>query len=119
MTFGTSGNASPNATASDQSCRASTKMRSAPASRYAPTRSSALSRPSGARASDRAMSRTSWPPRPSTIAWTFSTISVRGMTRLPSMWPHFFGTTWSSMCSAATPAAAYSRTVRTTLSGPP
>ena len=40
------------------------------------------------------------------------------MTRLPSMWPHFFGMTWSSMCSAATPAAVYSRTVRTTLSGP-
>ena len=65
------------------------------------------------------MSTRSWLPRASTIAWTFSTISARGMTRLPSMWPQRFGMTWSSTCIAATPAAAYSRTVRTTFSGPP
>ena len=35
------------------------------------------------------------------------------------MWPHFLGATWSSMCSPATPARSYSRTVRTALSALP
>jgi hypothetical protein len=58
-------------------------------------------------------------PRASTAARTFSTISAASITSLPSMWPQRLGATWSSMCSAATPAAAYSRTVRITLSGLP
>jgi hypothetical protein len=57
--------------------------------------------------------------RASTAARTFSTISAASITSLPSMWPQRLGATWSSMCSAATPAASYSLTVRMTLSGLP
>ena len=57
--------------------------------------------------------------RASTAARTFSTISLAAITSLPSMCPQRFGATWSSMCSAAIPAASYSRTVRMTLSGLP
>jgi hypothetical protein len=44
--------------------------------------------------------------RASTAARTFSAISWAAMTCLPSMWPHFFGATWSSMWIPATPAAS-------------
>src|SRR5437773_2691960 len=40
--------------------------------------------------------------RASTAARIFCTISSMGMTCLPSIWPHFLGQTWSSICSPAT-----------------
>ena len=57
--------------------------------------------------------------RASAAARTFCAISAAGMTSLPSMWPHFFGATWSSRWMAATPAFSYAATVRITLSGLP
>ena len=44
--------------------------------------------------------------RACTAARTFAAISSAGMTSLPSMCPHFFGATWSSMWIPATPAAS-------------
>ena len=41
------------------------------------------------------------------------------MTCFPSMWPHFFGATWSSRWIAATPAASKAPIVRITFSGLP
>jgi hypothetical protein len=46
-------------------------------------------------------------------------MSAAGITRLSSIWPHFFGHSWSSIWIAATPTASYSRTVRMTLIGLP
>ena len=57
--------------------------------------------------------------RAATAASTLATISSAPISCLPSMCPHFFGITWSSMCTAATPAASYSWTVRITLIGLP
>ena len=43
----------------------------------------------------------------------------RPITRLPRMWPHRFGQTWSSRKQPAAPAAINSATVRRTFSGLP
>jgi len=43
------------------------------------------------------------------------TISAAGTSALPPMWPQRLGSTWSSMCAAATPALTYSSVVRATL----
>ena len=92
---------------------------SAPAARYSRARSRAASRPSTARASVLAMIMNSGWALASAAARIFCAISSAGMTCLPSMCPHFFGATWSSMCTAATPAASYAWIVRITFSGLP
>ena len=62
---------------------ASTKRTSAPASRYRRARSMALSMPSTARASVRAMITKSGDCRAATAAWTFASISASGNDLLP------------------------------------
>src|SRR6266508_5546681 len=95
---------------------ASTKITSAPASAARLPRSMASSRLVTARASVRAMMTRSGSVRYSLAARILSQNPCVGMICLPAMWPHFLGATWSSMCSPATPARSYSRTVRTTFS---
>ena len=67
----------------------------------------ASSTPSAARASVRAMIRKfslSWRAAAATLI--FSTMSCVGTQRLPGVWPHFFGNSWSSSWMAVTPAAS-------------
>ena len=60
-------------------------------------------------------------PEPVLAPGAYDALSARLVERagFPAVYMTGFGATWSSMCSAATPAAAYSRTVRMTLSGLP
>ena len=57
--------------------------------------------------------------RAATAARTLITISDAGMHLLPSMWPHRFGETWSSICTAFAPAASSSRVVSQTPASEP
>ena len=80
-------------------------------------RSHASSRPTAARASVRAVTNSR--SRTSSAARSLASQSSRGTTRLPAMWPHFFGHTWSSRKMPAAPACSYSSTVRIVFSGLP
>ena len=97
------------------SVTASGKIMSAPASTHAQARSIADWSPSTASASVRAMMPNAGSVRPSTAAFTRSTISSCVTIALPGRWPHRFAPTWSSMCSAAAPAFSSDRTVRAML----
>ena len=94
---------------------ASMKVMSAPASMKRWARSMALSNPSIARASVRAMIRKSSFIRASTAALTLEAASAAGITALPLKCPHFFGMSWSSSWIALAPARSSERTVCRTL----
>jgi hypothetical protein len=72
-------------------------------------------KPPTAIASVRANNRKSSDLRVSTKARIFEMKSACGTMRLPSICPHFFGKTWSSMWIADAPAFSISRTSRMTL----
>ncbi|CAJ6558746.1 Uncharacterised protein [Burkholderia pseudomallei] len=92
---------------------------SAPASTYAIARSIAASMPSAAAASVRAMITKVSSVRASTAALIRSTISPAGTHSLPGRWPQRFWPTWSSRCTAPTPALMNERIVRAMLNAPP
>jgi len=70
-------------------CGASTNAISAPAANAALARTTASSKPATARASVRAMIVKSRSRRAAAAARIFASQSSRGMTCLPSRWPHF------------------------------
>src|SRR5205814_1034062 len=80
---------------------------SAPASAAASPRRSASSKPTAEIPSVRAMMRRSGSRRASTAARILPANSARGITWWPERWPQRLGVIWSSMWSAATPAASY------------
>jgi hypothetical protein len=98
---------------------ASGKIMSAPASTQAEARSMAACSPSACSASVRAMMTKSLSIFASTAAFTRSTISDLLTMALPGRWPQRFCMTWSSMCTAATPARVRARTARAMLKAPP
>ena len=95
------------------------KSTSAPASAAASPRRSASSRSTAEIASVRAMIIIVGSVRASTAARILPTNSPRGTTWCPARWPQRLGVIWSSMWSAATPAASYVCTVRRTFSAFP
>ena len=52
-------------------------------------------------------------------AATLVAMSVASASRLSFRWPHFFGNSWSSICTAAAPASSKERTIAITFSASP
>ena len=99
--------------------RASAKIMSAPASRYASARSMAAVWPSTAWASVRAMMTKAGSCRASTAALMRSDISSAGTRALPGRWPQRLVCTWSSRCIPAAPDLMRSCVVRAMLNAAP
>ena len=98
---------------------ASAKIASAPASTQAQARSITACRPSFCKASVRAITTKFASVLASTAALTRSTISCWVTISLLGRWPQRFCATWSSMCTAAAPAAIICLTLRAMLNAPP
>ena len=101
------------------SVNASAKIISAPASAKATARSTAASNPSTDNASVRAMTTKSGSVLASKAAFRRSTISEILTISLFGRWPQRFCATWSSICTAATPAFSIFLMVWAILKAPP